>query len=56
MANWYSDRKTVLDVNLCICQLNYHTDHMQDFLTLFAHLVITLDRLMGPGGARCVVA
>ncbi len=29
---------------------------MRDFLTLFAHLVVTLCRLMGPGGARSIVA
>ena len=35
---------------------NCHTDYMQDLLTLFAHLVITLVRLIGPGGARSIVA
>jgi len=29
---------------------------MRDFLTLFAHLIMTLVRLMGPGGARPIVA
>ncbi len=29
---------------------------MRDFLTLFTHLIMTLVRLMGPGGARPIVA
>ena len=29
---------------------------MRDLLTLFAHLVVTLVMLMGPGGARSIVA
>ena len=29
---------------------------MRDLLTLFLHLVVTVARLVGPGGARAVVA
>ena len=29
---------------------------MQDFFTLVAHLVVTLIRILGPGGARSIVA
>ena len=29
---------------------------MQDFFTLVAHLVVTLIRILGPGGARAIVA
>ncbi len=29
---------------------------MRDLLTLFIHLVVTVARLVGPGGARAVVA
>ena len=36
--------------------LNCHTDRMRNFLILFTHLVITLVRLVGSGGARSIVA
>lgn len=36
--------------------VNCHTDCMRNFIALFAHRVITLARLIGPGGARSIVA
>ncbi len=35
---------------------NYHTGGMRDLLIQFAHLVMTLIRPIGPGGARSIVA
>jgi putative transposase len=29
---------------------------MRDLVDLFIHFIATLDRLLGPGGARCIVA
>ena len=39
-----------------VFRLDYDSAPMRDLLVLFVHLVVTIVRLMRPGGARAIVA
>ena len=54
-ANSYSSHKCERFPSLVI-RIGYHESVIRDLAILFIHLIVTITRLFGPGGARSVVA